>query len=154
MPTIDEHRSLLSSKLKEMAEDGISPKGDEAVADFDPPLKKRSPEREQEQQTDSFEQTKEKESIIEEKSTRTQEKGMTMEEYRSHFFQPSRTGQRRSVGLSSDTLDILRNVLHDLDERTPISSYIDQILRGHLQEPQDLLNTACTRQRRKTTIQL
>ncbi|PVZ13348.1 DUF3408 domain-containing protein [Porphyromonas loveana] len=154
MPTIDEHRSLLSSKLKEMAEDGISPKGDEAVAEFDPPLKKRPSESEWEQQTDSFKQTREKETIVKENPTQSQEKGMTMEEYRSCFFQPSRNRQHRSVGLSVDTLDILRNILHDLDERTPISSYIDRILREHLRKHQDLLNNACTKQRRKTTIQL
>lgn len=154
MPTIDENRTLLSSKLKEMAEDGISPKNDEAVAEFDPPLRKKSSARDPELQTDSSKQREEEPISLKESPIQTEERGMTIEEYRSRYFHPSRNRQHRSVGLSSDTLDILRNVLHDLDERTPISSYIDRILREHLREHQDLLNNACSKQRRKTTIQL
>lgn len=150
MPTIDEQRRLISSKLKELTDAGTSSVAEEAVAEFDPPMKKPI---EKEGSPENKVKPIVADSVSHEELSSLQ-KGLSMEEYRSLYFQPSRSGERRSIGLNADTLEVLRNVLSDLGERTALSSYIDRILREHLLEHQELLNNACSKRRRKTTIQL
>ena len=56
--------------------------------------------------------------------------------------------------MNVDTLQILRNVLQDLEERVSMASYIDNILRQHLKAHKELLNNATAKRRRKATIML
>lgn len=77
---------------------------------------------------------------------------LTMESYRSKFFQATRIKEKTAFTINVETLEILRNVLHDLHERVSMASYIDNILREHLSVYRELLNQATAKQRRKTTI--
>ena len=52
----------------------------------------------------------------------------------------------------SDTLDILRKVLHDMESRTTLSSFIENILLDHLQTYRTLINRATADKIRKPTI--
>jgi len=79
---------------------------------------------------------------------------LSIEEYRSLYFHPVRSQMRTAFSINLETLQNLRNVLQDLGERVSIASYIDNILREHLREHQELLNNAAAKQRRKTTITL
>ena len=56
--------------------------------------------------------------------------------------------------MNVETLQLLRNVLHDLNERVPMASYIENILREHLRAHQNLLNDAADKQRRLNTLKL
>lgn len=77
-----------------------------------------------------------------------------IESYRNRFLQTSRFTQRTAFTMNVETLQLLRNVLHDLNERVPMASYIENILREHLRAHQDLLNDAADKQRRLNTLKL
>ncbi|CQB89767.1 Protein of uncharacterised function (DUF3408) [Chlamydia trachomatis] len=79
---------------------------------------------------------------------------LSIEEYRSLYFRPVRSQMRTAFSINLETLQNLRNVLQDLGERVSIAAYIDNILREHLREHLELLNSAAAKQRRKTTITL
>ena len=77
-----------------------------------------------------------------------------IEGYRNRFLQTSRFTQRTAFTMNVETLQLLRNVLHGLNERVPMASYIENILRDHLRVHQDLLNDAADKQRRLNTLKL
>ena len=79
---------------------------------------------------------------------------LSIEDYRSLYFHPVRFQMRTAFSINLETLQNLRNVLQDLGERVSIAAYIDNILREHLREHLELLNSAAAKQRRKTTITL
>ena len=79
---------------------------------------------------------------------------LSIEEYRDRYFHPVRSQMRTAFSINLETLQNLRNVLQDLGERVSIAAYIDNILREHLREHLELLNSAAAKQRRKTTITL
>ena len=79
---------------------------------------------------------------------------LSIEDYRSLYFHPVRSQMRTAFSINLETLQNLRNVLQDLGERVSIAAYIDNILREHLREHLELLNSAAAKQRRKTTITL
>ncbi len=56
--------------------------------------------------------------------------------------------------MNVETLQVLRNILHDLNQRVSMTSYIENILREHLREHQNLINDAADKQRSKTTVTL
>ena len=54
--------------------------------------------------------------------------------------------------MSTDTLQVLRNILQDLGERVSMASYIDNILREYLKDHKEVLNNATAKHRRKVAI--
>lgn len=81
-----------------------------------------------------------------------EEAPMTIEGYRSLYFQPTRIREKTAFTMNVETLEILRSVLQDLRERVSMASYLDNIVREHFRTHRELLNQATAKQRRKTTI--
>ena len=167
----EEKHQLLDKKLKEMSEDGVMKKPQVVTAFFDPP-----------DDEDDVSITPEKSEVKEEETTRTtepqapkpaeeqpaetpkpvkksielpeykEEAPMTIEDYRSLYFQPTRIREKTAFTMNVETLEILRSVLQDLRERVSMASYLDNIVREHFRTHRELLNQATAKQRRKTTI--
>lgn len=78
----------------------------------------------------------------------------SIEDYRNRFLYSSRFPRKTAFTMNVETLQMLRNILHDLNQRVSMASYIENILREHLREHQDLINAAADKQRRKTTLTL
>lgn len=76
------------------------------------------------------------------------------EDYRNRFLHTSRFPRKTAFTMNVETLQVLRNILHDLNQRMSMTSYIENILREHLREHQNLINDAADKQRSKTTITL
>ena len=166
MAKILEQRQKLEAKLKEMAEDGVMNTPPKETVAFDPPdeegnmktevsanqKKKQNPAREA---MPASEETQEK-SLYKscgrgnEKSAGTSR--ISLDDYRTRYFQSVRLRERTNFTMSVDTLQVLRNILQDLGERVSMASYIDNILREHLKEHKELLNNATAKHRRKVAI--
>ena len=78
----------------------------------------------------------------------------SFEDYRNRFLHTSRFPRKTAFTMNVETLQVLRNILHDLNQRVSMTSYIENILREHLREYQKLINDAADKQRSKTTITL
>ena len=78
----------------------------------------------------------------------------SIEDYRNRFLHTSRFPRKTAFTMNVETLQVLRNILHDLNQRVSMTSYIENILREHLREHQNLINDAADKQRSKTTITL
>ena len=76
------------------------------------------------------------------------------EDYRNRFLHTSRFPRKTAFTMNVETLQVLRNILHDLNQRVSMTSYIENILREHLREHQNLINDTADKQRSKTTITL
>lgn len=74
------------------------------------------------------------------------------DDYKIRFLLPVRFARKTAFAMNVETLEILRNVLHDLDERVTMAAYIENILRQHLSEHRELLNAAADAKRRTQTI--
>ena len=171
MTTIEERKRQLERKLKKMAEDNVVVKPTTTPNSFDPsedaapssPISQDIGDSEEEEKAgnqmaeENVEQQKEEN---ERKSVRKLGKekygsqSLSIEEYRSLYFQPVRFHTKTAFAIDTNMLQQLRNVVQDLGERIPIAAYIDNILREHLRQHQELLNNAAAKQRRKTTITL
>lgn len=174
MATIEERKQQLENKLKKMAEDNVVVEPATTPNSFDPtdeatPLPETSREEERTQKEaktlkEKFaEKTDEETGETRDKETRKESNprmekpirlSLSIEEYRSLYFRPVRSQMRTAFSINLETLQNLRNVLQDLGERVSIAAYIDNILREHLREHLELLNSAAAKQRRKTTITL
>lgn len=174
MATIEERKQQLENKLKKMAEDNVVVEPATTPNSFDPtdeaaPLPETSREEERapkEAKTlkEKFaEKTEEETGETRDKETRRESNprmekpirlSLSIEEYRSLYFHPVRSQMRTAFSINLETLQNLRNVLQDLGERVSIAAYIDNILREHLREHLELLNSVAAKQRRKTTITL
>lgn len=174
MATIEERKQQLETKLKKMAEDNVVVEPATTPNSFDPtdeaaPLPETSREEERvpkEAKTlkEKFaEETEEETGETRDKETRRESNprmekpirpSLSIEDYRSLYFRPVRSQMRTAFSINLETLQNLRNVLQDLGERVSIAAYIDNILREHLREHLELLNSAAAKQRRKTTITL
>ena len=174
MATIEERKQQLENKLKKMAEDNVVVKPVTKPNSFDPSedtesspatsgeednnleetkakIAKEKPVDETErQQTGNMEQKRERKPRMEKPGVSS----LSIEDYRSLYFHPVRSQMRTAFSINLETLQNLRNVLQDLGERVSIAAYIDNILREHLREHLELLNSAAAKQRRKTTITL
>lgn len=171
MTSNEEKRQLLDKKLKEMSEDGVMKKPQVVTAFFDPPddeddipitLEKpwvkeeeisrtadpQAPKPVEEQPPEAPESIKKTVELQEYK----EEAPMTIEDYRSLYFQPTRIREKTAFTMNVETLEILRSVLQDLRERVSMASYLDNIVREHFRTHRELLNQATAKQRRKTTI--
>lgn len=164
MATIEERKQQLENKLKKMAEDNVVVKPVTIPNSFDP-----SEDTENLEETKETKTAKEKpvDEIEREETGNTEQKrerkprmekpgvsSLSIEDYRSLYFHPVRSQMRTAFSINLETLQNLRNVLQDLGERVSIAAYIDNILREHLREHLELLNSAAAKQRRKTTITL
>ena len=78
----------------------------------------------------------------------------SFEDYRNRFLHTSRFPRKTAFTMNVETLQVLRNILHDLNQRVSMTSYLENILREHLREHQNLINDAADKQRSKTTITL
>ena len=78
----------------------------------------------------------------------------SFEDYRNRFLHTSRFPRKTAFTMNVETLQVLRNILHDLDQRVSMTSYIENILREHLREHQNLINDTADKQRSKTTVTL
>lgn len=174
MATIEERKQQLENKLKKMAEDNVVVEPATTPNSFDPtdeaaPLPETSREedrtpKEAKMLKEKFaEETEEETGETRDKETRRESNprmekpirlSLSIEEYRSLYFRPVRSQMRTAFSINLETLQNLRNVLQDLGERVSIAAYIDNILREHLREHLELLNSAAAKQRRKTTITL
>ena len=175
MATIEERKKQLENKLKKMAEDNVVVKPVTIPNSFDPSEDTESSPATSGEEDNNLEETKETKTAKEkpvdeiereetgnteqkrERKPRIEKSGrssLSIEEYRSLYFHPVRSQMRTAFSINLETLQNLRNVLQDLGERVSIASYIDNILREHLREHQELLNNAAAKQRRKTTITL
>lgn len=74
----------------------------------------------------------------------------SFEDYRNRFLHTSRFPRKTAFTMNVETLQVLRNILHDLNQRVSMTSYIENILREH----QNLINDAADKQRSKTTVTL
>ena len=78
----------------------------------------------------------------------------SFEDYRNRFLHTSRFPRKTAFTMNVETLQLLRNILHDLNQRVSMTSYIENILREHLREHQNLINDTADKQRSKTTVTL
>ena len=78
----------------------------------------------------------------------------SFEDYRNRFLHTSRFPRKTAFTMNVETLQVLRNILHDLNQRVSMTSYIENILREHLRVHQKLINVAADKQRSKTTVTL
>ena len=58
----------------------------------------------------------------------------SFEDYRNRFLHTSRFPRETAFTMNVETLQVLRNILHDLNQRVSMTSYIENILREHLRE--------------------
>ena len=169
MATIEERKQQLENKLKRMAEDNVVVEPATTPNSFDPPddetsrEEERAPKEAKTLKEKFAEKTEEETGETRDKETRRESNprmekpirlSLSIEEYRSLYFRPVRSQMRTAFSINLETLQNLRNVLQDLGERVSIAAYIDNILREHLREHLELLNSAAAKQRRKTTITL
>ena len=75
-----------------------------------------------------------------------------IEEYKRTFLVSRPFEKRTSFPLNRTTLDILKNILHDMDSRTSLSSFVENILLEHLHTYRRLINEATAEKIRKPTI--
>lgn len=157
MATIEEKRRLLDAKLKEMAQEGVMKKTPKKTLAFDPP-----------EETASALLPSDETALLEKvvKPTPRQvvqpdahisggeHENLSIEDYRERYLQPVRMREKTAFTMNMQTLQILRNVLQDLNERVSMASYIDNILREHLKTHKEMLNNATAKQRRKNTVTL
>ena len=78
----------------------------------------------------------------------------SFEDYRNRFLHTSRFPRKTAFTMNVETLQVLRNILHDLNQRVSMTSYIENSLREHLREHQNLINDTADKQRSKTTVTL
>ena len=172
MATIEERKQQLENKLKKMAEDNVVVKSVTIPNSFDPSEDTESSPATSGEEDNNLEETKTaKEKLVDEiereETGNTEQKrerkprmekpgvsSLSIEDYRSLYFHPVRSQMRTAFSINLETLQNLRNVLQDWGERVSIAAYIDNILREHLREHLELLNSAAAKQRRKTTITL
>ena len=155
MARIDERRKILEAKLKEMSEDGVMKGKPKETLAFDPPDEDGENEL---QETKGSMPVQGKVPDLQDTNTeRTREMShetrvFSLDDYRTRYFHAVRIREKTAFTMNVETLQVLRNVLQDLDERISMASYIDNILREHLRGYKELLNNATAKQRRKTTI--
>ncbi len=138
---MNDTRGILEARIRQMA-DGHSISMD----DFDPST----------QEAARKEAVPEKRAAGKQRPNRripdNEEPPLSVEEYERRFFASRSYGLRISFSMNRDTLDILRKVLHDMESRTTLSSFIENILLDHLQTYRTLINRATADKIRKPTI--
>ncbi len=146
MASIEEQRkAFLDKKLKDMANIGVNK--ERRPLGFDP-----IDEEEERESLDSKQEQEVKPSATTKPIRQIKERGQDYASYREQFFAPQSFKQRTNFTVNAETLQLLRYVLFDLGEEISLTAYIENILRGHLNEYRDLLNVTAAKRRRKITI--
>lgn len=135
-------RDILEARIRQMA-DGSAADNDFSLEDFDPAPSDDGTEVPRPMRT-----TK-KESL---RSRREKPEVLTIETYEQLFLSNRPIDYRTSFPINKSTLDILRKVLRDMESRTSLSSFIDNILLHHLQTYRALINKATEEKLRQPTI--
>lgn len=74
---------------------------------------------------------------------------MDIESYMKTFFSIGFLENRVSFSLSRETLELLRHILYELESKTTLSQYVENILRDHILKHKDVINKEIERNRRK-----
>lgn len=157
MARIDERRKILEAKLKEMSEDGVMKGKPKETLAFDPPDENGENEPQETKESMTVQgKVPDLQDTNTEKVRKTfhETQVFSLDDYRARYFHAVRIREKTAFTINVETLQVLRNVLQDLDERVSMAAYIDNILREHLREHKELLNNATAKQRRKTTINI
>lgn len=170
MSSITEKRQkILSKKLQEMGDIGVSKRSAEESPFFDQPIKLGaedatevvSPEEEEVPTAEPLVHrdmpiaTEEAPAKPTKRKSDGTSSGLSFEEYEARFFVPSRDA-RGKVGFTIhwEVLQTLRDVLNDVRSRATLTSYIENIIIEHLREHRAMLNKVAAQHKRNPTINL
>ncbi len=129
MPTIEEQRNkAIAEQIRKMA--GMGPEEDDTPSQ---PVSEKRREKKQETQPATSPQT-------------------DYESYQKLFLNPCTIENRVSFSLNRDTIDLLRNILHDLRGKSTLSAYVENILRDHLSNHKESIEKGIEKNRRKPII--
>lgn len=151
MPSIQEKRQkILSAKLQEMGDIGVTKRSAEESPFFDQPV-----ELESQEAPIPTEETSEDAIPTMARSKGNKESGCSFQEYQKRFFAPSRDGVGKSgFTIHGEILQTLRDVLRDVRSKATLTAYIENILLEHLKEHQAMLNKTAAQYKRNPTINL
>ncbi|KGL51778.1 conjugal transfer protein TraC [Porphyromonas canoris] len=151
MPSIQEKRQkILSAKLQEMGDIGVTKRSAEESPFFDQPV-----ELEPQEAPIPTEETSEDAISTMTRSKSNKESGCSFQEYQKRFFAPSRDGIGKSgFTIHGEILQTLRDVLRDVRSKATLTAYIENILLEHLKEHQAMLNKTAAQYKRNPTINL
>ncbi|KGN94822.1 MULTISPECIES: DUF3408 domain-containing protein [Porphyromonas] len=151
MPSIQEKRQkILSAKLQEMGDIGVTKRSAEESPFFDQPV-----ELESQEAPIPTEETSEDAILTMARSKGNKESGCSFQEYQKRFFAPSRDGIGKSgFTIHGEILQTLRDVLRDVRSKATLTAYIENILLEHLKEHQAMLNKTAAQYKRNPTINL
>lgn len=163
MSTITEKRQkILSKKLQEMGDIGVSKRSAEDSPFFDQPVELEPTETSEivmprEDQVYRAEPSIQKDAPAKsiKKISESSNSGLSFEEYEARFFVPSRDA-RGKVGFTIhwEVLQTLRDVLNDVRSRATLTSYIENIIIDHLREHRAMLNKVSAQNKRCPTINI
>lgn len=151
MPSIQEKRQkILSAKLQEMGNIGVTKRNAEESPFFDQPMElepQEAPVPTEEISEDVIP------TMVRPKSNKERE--FSFQEYQKRFFAPSRDGIGKSgFTIHGEILQTLRDVLRDVRSKATLTAYIENILLEHLKEHQAMLNKTAAQYKRNPTINL
>lgn len=151
MPSIQEKRQkILSAKLQEMGDIGVTKRSAEESPFFDHPV-----ELELQEAPIPTEETSEDAIPTMTRSKGNKESGCSFQEYQKRFFAPSRDGIGKSgFTIHGEILQTLRDILRDVRSKATLTAYIENILLEHLKEHQAMLNKTAAQYKRNPTINL
>lgn len=151
MPSIQEKRQkILSAKLQEMGDIGVTKRSAEESPFFDQPVGLESQEA-----PIPTEETSEDAIPTMTRSKGNKESGCSFQEYQKRFFAPSRDGIGKSgFTIHGEILQTLRDILRDVRSKATLTAYIENILLEHLKEHQAMLNKTAAQYKRNPTINL
>lgn len=151
MPSIQEKRQkILSAKLQEMGDIGVTKRSAEESPFFDQPV-----ELELQEAPIPTEETSEDAIPTMTRSKGNKESGCSFQEYQKRFFAPSRDGIGKSgFTIHGEILQTLRDILRDVRSKATLTAYIENILLEHLKEHQAMLNKTAAQYKRNPTINL
>lgn len=179
MTIIEEKRkAFLEQKLKEMADMGVTKRAPEDYPSSDQPFQVLSTLEVEDQKPQQKEQGQEKDEVesrsgavettpsvqavteVETQPETTVSMGRKTKsvqkkdfaEYQQRFLMPVVLQNRTQFAMNKETIEQLRHIVQDLDIRTTISAYIENILRDHISEYRDLINQVTAKRRRRETI--
>ncbi|WCF98068.1 DUF3408 domain-containing protein [Porphyromonas gingivalis] len=151
MLSIQEKRQkILSAKLQEMGDIGVTKRSAEESPFFDQPV-----ELEPQEAPIPTEETSEDAIPTMTRSKGNKESGCSFQEYQKRFFAPSRDGIGKSgFTIHGEILQTLRDILRDVRSKATLTAYIENILLEHLKEHQAMLNKTAAQYKRNPTINL
>lgn len=132
------NKGILEARIKQMAEGNYKDMGENfSLDEFDPKG-----------------ETKSNNEVVPtiETSFSTDDTDIDMNGYIERFLTPRTFEKRTSFPINRVTLDILKDILHDLECKTSLSAYVENILIQHLLTYRELINEATDKRIRKPTI--